>query len=201
MNVVMCKEIISNSIHFRPKKRKHKHHDKERSDKNRTVVDDDALQHGGWWKTSEFGQIVGTVAIEFGKNAYIKSLDDGTFTLGAPHDDGDGPAPEEILTALQINDRHLAFKSGYGKYLKVEKDGVITGRSEAVGGMEQFEPIFQVGHGIVCDFALMRYVSFGCKRFIMFAGRENGTFGGEYLLFGRRSGRRCCCCTTKVCRR
>lgn len=66
------------------------------------------------------------------------------FTLGAPHDDGDAPAPEEIFTAIAINDKQVVFKSGYGRYLKVEKDGVITGRSEAVGALEQFEPVFQV---------------------------------------------------------
>lgn len=71
-------------------------------------------------------------------------MDNGLFTLGAPHDEGDGPAPEEILTAIQINESHVAFKSGYGKYLKIEKDGVITGKSDAVGGLEQFEPVFQV---------------------------------------------------------
>lgn len=102
------------------------------------------MKHGGWWRTTKFDEIIGSVAIEFGKQTYIKSMDNGTFTLGAPHDEGDGPAPEEIFTALAINEKHIALKSGYGRYLKVEKDGVITGRSEAVGGLEQFEPVFEV---------------------------------------------------------
>jgi protein FRG1 len=38
----------------------------------------------------------------------------------------------------------VALKSGYGKYLRVDKDGAVTGRSDAVGPMEQWEPIFQV---------------------------------------------------------
>lgn len=129
----------------RAKKRKHKHKDKkDRSEKKRAVVDEDALSHGGWWGCTKFEQMIGSVAIQFGKQMYIKSLDNGLFTLGAPHDEGDGPSPEEIFTALAINDQHIALKSGYGRYLKVEKDGVITGRSEAVGGLEQFEPVFQV---------------------------------------------------------
>lgn len=130
----------------RTKKRKHKHKDKtEKTEKKRAIVDEDAVQHGGWWRAKKFDEITGTVAIQFGKTStFIKSLDNGLFTLGAPHDSGDGPDPEEIFTALQINERYLAFKSGYGKYLKVEKDGIITGRSEAVGGMEQFEAVFQV---------------------------------------------------------
>lgn len=109
-------------------------------------MDEDALKHGGWWRATKFEDIVGSVAIQFGKRTYIKSLDNGLFTLGAPHDEGEGPAPEEIFTALLINDRHIALKSGYGRYVKVEKDGVITGRSEAVGGLEQFEPVFQDGN-------------------------------------------------------
>lgn len=66
------------------------------------------------------------------------------FTLGAPHNPGEGPDPEEIFTAFPINDRKVSFKSGYGKYLKIEKDGMVTGRSEAVGSMEQWEPVFEV---------------------------------------------------------
>lgn len=85
------------------------------------------------------------MALEFGRRTYITALDNGLFTLGAPHNEGDGPLPEEIFTAFPINDSKVAFKSGYGKYLKVEKDGVVTGRSDAVSAVEQFEPVFQDG--------------------------------------------------------
>jgi protein FRG1 len=50
----------------------------------------------------------------------MKSLDDGLFTLGAPHDEGDPPSPEEIFTAIRINDDKIAIKSGYGKYLRID---------------------------------------------------------------------------------
>ncbi|KAJ6635679.1 Protein FRG1 like [Pseudolycoriella hygida] len=126
-----------------PKKRKQKKEKKDKPKKRR--VDEDALKHGGWWKATTFNDIRGSVAIEYGRNSYITALDNGLFTLGAPHNDNDGPSPEEIFTAFPINDTHVAFKSGYGKYLKVEKDGMITGRSDAVSAMEQFEPVFQDG--------------------------------------------------------
>lgn len=136
---------ISNPCIHRAKKRKHKHKDKtEKDEKKRLIIDDDAIKHGGWWRITKFEQIIGSVAIQFGTKCYVKCLDNGLFTLGAPHDDGDPPAPEEIFTAIAINDKQIVFKSGYGRYLKVEKDGVITGRSEAVGALEQFEPVFQV---------------------------------------------------------
>lgn len=57
---------------------------------------------------------------------------------------GDGPLPEEILVAIAVSETKISFKSGYGKYLGVEKDGTIVGRSDAIGPLEQFEPIFQV---------------------------------------------------------
>lgn len=89
-------------------------------------------------------EMTGTVAIEFGSHVYMKALDNGLFTLGIPHSEGEGPSPEEILTAIPVNETKVALKSGYGKYLGVDKKGVVVGRSDAVGALEQWEPIFQV---------------------------------------------------------
>lgn len=73
----------------RAKKRKHKHKDKaDKGEKKRLVVDEDAQKHGGWWHTTKFEDIIGSVAIEFGKQTYIKCLDNGLFTLGSPHNEG-----------------------------------------------------------------------------------------------------------------
>ncbi|PSN46187.1 Protein FRG1 [Blattella germanica] len=49
------------------------------------------------------------------------------------HSAGEGPSPEEVLTAFNVNDTKIALKSGYGKYLRVDKDGAVTGRSDAEG--------------------------------------------------------------------
>lgn len=107
------------------------------------------MEHGNWWKTTKVEDIRGPVAIEFGKSTYVKALDNGLFTLGAPHSIGEGPSPEEILTAVVINEQKVAFKSGYDKYLRIETNGTITGRSDAIGAMEQWEPIFQVSWLII----------------------------------------------------
>ncbi|CAH1108562.1 unnamed protein product [Psylliodes chrysocephalus] len=124
------------------KKRKHK----PKKEKTETPkIDLDCTKHGNWWGVTKIEQIVGPIAIEFGSHTYVKALDNGLFTLGAPHEDGQGPSPEEILTAVPINERKVAFKSGYNKYLRVEKNGVITGRSDAIGAMEQWEPVFEGG--------------------------------------------------------
>ena len=65
--------------------------------------------------------------------------------MGAKHSENEGPEPEEVLVAIKVNETKVAFKSGFNKYLRVEKDGKLRGISDAVGAMEQFEPIFQDG--------------------------------------------------------
>lgn len=126
---------------IRSKKRKHKSKQHVNSSPK---IDQDCLAHGNWWRVSKIDEISGPVALEFGHHTYVKALDNGLFTLGAPHDEGDGPSPEEILTAVTIDERKVALKSGYNKYLRVEGNGVVTGRSDAIGAMEQWEPVFEV---------------------------------------------------------
>uniref|UniRef100_A0A2I3HYN9 Protein FRG1 n=1 Tax=Nomascus leucogenys TaxID=61853 RepID=A0A2I3HYN9_NOMLE len=78
-----------------------------------------------------FGEISGTIAIEIDEGTYIHALDNGLFTLGAPHKEVDeGPSPPE----------QIALKSGYGKYLGINSDGFVVGRSDAIGPREQWEP-------------------------------------------------------------
>jgi hypothetical protein len=57
---------------------------------------------------------------------------------------GDPPAPEEIFTAFPVNESKITLKSGYGKYLGIDKNGIVVGRSDAVSALEQWEPVFQV---------------------------------------------------------
>lgn len=37
----------------------------------------------------------------------------------------------------------IALKSGYGKYLGINSDGLVVGRSDAIGSREQWETVFQ----------------------------------------------------------
>lgn len=124
-------------------KRKHKKHKKEKSEKRLRIADPDSEKHGGWWKITKVEEITGNVALQFGQS-FIKAMDNGLFTLGAPKTIGEGPSPEEILTASR-NDNKISFKSGYGKYLRIEKDNTITGRSDAIGPLEEMEPVFENG--------------------------------------------------------
>lgn len=134
---------------------------------------------GGWWKVNLFEEISGTIAIEFGNSrSYVKALDDGRFTLGAPHRITEQPSPEEIFTAIKINDNKIALKSGYGKYLKVDKDGEVIGRSDAVGAQEQWEPVFEVAF---CD--LLKHFYVMAINFFLVTGIQSGTNGSGWMLF------------------
>lgn len=137
------------------KKRKHdspdeddaerqRHLSKKERKKEKSAEKQDTADHGGWWHCKEFRHISGPVTIQF-KNCHVKTLDDGGFTLGAPHDQGQGPDPEEVLLAVKVTEDKIALKSGYNKYLKVDASGVVRGISDAIGPHEQWEPIFQEG--------------------------------------------------------
>ncbi|XP_072426477.1 protein FRG1 isoform X1 [Chiloscyllium punctatum] len=60
-------------------------------------------------------------------------------------EDNESPHPPEQLTAIKLSETRIALKSGYGKYMGINSDGVVTGRSDAIGSREQWEPIFQDG--------------------------------------------------------
>ncbi|XP_072318808.1 protein FRG1 [Eucyclogobius newberryi] len=122
---------------------------KKKKDKDRKRKADDGADKpdivDGWWTVKRFGEITGTVAIEMENNAYVHALDTGLFTLGAPHPDDEGPDPPEQFTAIKLSDTRIALKSGYGKYLGINSEGLVVGRSDAIGAREQWEPVFQDG--------------------------------------------------------
>merc|ERR1712183_409591 len=90
-------------------------------------------------------QISGLVAVEKGKRVYVNALDNGKFTLGAPRTKGDVPDLPEQLTGVALSERKIALKTGFGKYLSVDKNNFVVGRSDAISSMEQWEPVFQEG--------------------------------------------------------
>ncbi|BFZ15142.1 hypothetical protein BsWGS_18181 [Bradybaena similaris] len=105
----------------------------------------DTAKHGGWWEIKKFSDITANIAIEMGDHTYITALDNGELALGQPRNEGEGPDPTEVFTVIKINETKIALKSGYGKYVAVEADGRVVGKSEAMGTREQFEPVFQEG--------------------------------------------------------
>ncbi|KAG9259656.1 protein FRG1 isoform X1 [Astyanax mexicanus] len=124
-------------------KRKKKNKDKKRKRDDNEEKPDIV---GGWWTVRSFGDITGTVSVEMHNKSYIHALDTGLFTVGAPHTgDDEGPDPPEQLTAIKLSDSRIALKSGYGKYLGINSEGVVIGRSDAIGSREQWEPVFQDG--------------------------------------------------------
>ncbi len=52
---------------------------------------------------------------------------------------GEKPETCELLSAMKADDKHIALKSAYGKYLSVNQNGLVIGRSEAVSPKEYFK--------------------------------------------------------------
>uniref|UniRef100_A0A2I3SRT9 Protein FRG1 n=1 Tax=Pan troglodytes TaxID=9598 RepID=A0A2I3SRT9_PANTR len=97
---------------------------------------------------TNFGEISGTIAIEMDEGTYIHAIDNGLFTLGAPHKEvlfDEGPSPPEQFMAVKLSDSRITLKSGYGKYIGINSDELVVGHSDATGPREQWEPVFQNG--------------------------------------------------------
>lgn len=76
---------------------------------------------------------------------YLAAQDNGKFVLGAKHfEEGEPPNPEEILIMLKSpDDAKISLKTGFGKYVGVDAEGVLVAVADAVGPRERFEIIFQ----------------------------------------------------------
>ncbi|XP_050717192.1 protein FRG1-like [Eriocheir sinensis] len=132
--------------HKKHKSKKRKAEDEDGGSSSSSKKDTDTADHGGWWCCQALHQMAGSVAIQLGDApVYVRALDNGLFTAGAPHDQGDGPSPEEVLTAVPAGEERIAFKSGYNKYLGVDGAGKVVGRADAIGPREMWLPVFQEG--------------------------------------------------------
>ncbi|KAH3832463.1 protein FRG1-like isoform X2 [Dreissena polymorpha] len=135
---------LKGSKHKKHKKSsKRKHEDDEGKAGASSIDRTDVDLHGGWWTVSKFGQVTGNVCIELADRRYMFAKDNGRFVLGPQREAG--PEPEEILTAVKIDETKVAFKSGYDQYISVDSGNTVVGRSVAIGTKEQWEPVFQEG--------------------------------------------------------
>ncbi|CAG0884821.1 unnamed protein product [Cyprideis torosa] len=133
------------------KKKKHHKAKKRKLDSSETQ-DPEVDEYAGWKRATEPRFLKGQVTVEVFPRTYLRALDDGTFTPGLPHPQGEGPSPEEILMALPVDDRRVAFKSGYNKHLGVDKNGILIGRADAIGTREIWEPVFEDGKCALLSF-------------------------------------------------
>lgn len=53
--------------------------------------------------------------------SYAEAQNNGLFKLGYQMDPGEEPKEESILTAMKIGETKIALKTGFGKYLGIEK--------------------------------------------------------------------------------
>ncbi|XP_004409594.1 PREDICTED: protein FRG1-like [Odobenus rosmarus divergens] len=137
---VKSTKLVLKGTKAKSKKKKNKEKKRKREEDEETQLD----IVGIWWTVTNFGEISGTIAIEMDKGTYIHALDNGLFTLGAPHKEVQKYRMILWVVHTEI-EFQIALKSGYGKYLGINSDGLVVGRSDAIGPREQWEPVFQDG--------------------------------------------------------
>ncbi|KAK6745920.1 hypothetical protein RB195_012184 [Necator americanus] len=112
--------------------------------------DPDAIAHGGWWRVIDEVDLKGGEHVSFecgsGNSCYLSALDNGRFTIGLPHPEGEEPSPEEIFAVVKTpDDPKTSFKTGYGKYIGVDSNGALVATAEAIGTRERFQVVFEDG--------------------------------------------------------
>ena len=116
-----------------------------------STVDHDSLDRGGWRRIVDELDLKGGVdiVIECGdfSRCYLAAQDNGRFVVGARHFTiGEPPSPEEILSLIKTpDDPKMSLKTGFGKYVGVDSEGILVAMADAIGPRERFELIFQDG--------------------------------------------------------
>ncbi|KAK0418960.1 hypothetical protein QR680_013874 [Steinernema hermaphroditum] len=143
-------KLKGNKSLFKSDKSKKKKSKKDQEAKN----DPDKMANGGWWRVLEELDLKGgaNIAFEYGdySRTYIAAMDNGKFTLGAPHSEGEGPNPEEVFTLIKTpDDPKISMRTGYGKYIGVDAEGKLNGVAEAIGARERFQVVFEEGKSAI----------------------------------------------------
>ena len=148
-------KVKTSKLTFKGEKRKKKHKDKKNKTKKVRIDKDEEKRikefqndmdvHGGWWHVSNIEDFKGLISVEVGSHCYMSAMDNGKFTLGAPRPKGQGPDLPEQLTGVVISDCKIAFKTGFGKYVSINRNNCVVGVSDAISAKEQWEPVFQDG--------------------------------------------------------
>ncbi|EDV24868.1 uncharacterized protein TRIADDRAFT_56229 [Trichoplax adhaerens] len=136
-NLVNSSKLKLKGASGKHKKKKRKMHQKSSAVSDNTKETLDTV--GKWWAVQKLEQIKGCVSIEMKDQRYLFAMDNGSFKLGDPRPSG--PVAEEVFTAVNLSERRIALKSGYGKYVSVRKEGNIVGRADAIGPLEHLEPV------------------------------------------------------------
>ncbi|KAK5970133.1 Protein FRG1 [Trichostrongylus colubriformis] len=121
---------------------------------NTNKPDPDADSHGGWWKIVDEVDLKGGEHVSFecgsGNCCYLSAMDNGRFTIGLPHPEGEEPNPEEIFAVVKTpDDPKTSFKTGYGKYIGVDSNGALVATAEAIGQRERFQVVFEEGKSAI----------------------------------------------------
>lgn len=122
---------------------------KKKRKRDRSKADEDGeygpLKHGTWRQVSALEQVKDNAIFEVCTGGYLLALDTGYFSVGEPKQDEEQPEPGEVFTVVRVSENKIALKTGYGRFVSVNSAGELTGRAEAMGPRETWDPVFEEG--------------------------------------------------------
>uniref|UniRef100_A0A0N4Z954 FRG1-like family protein n=1 Tax=Parastrongyloides trichosuri TaxID=131310 RepID=A0A0N4Z954_PARTI len=113
-------------------------------------IDYDAEGRGGWRRLTSETDLRGgiDIALECGNygKQYLLSQNNGKFVIGPIHENNTPPDPEEVFTIIKApDDTAFSLKTGYGRYIGVNKDDELVATAEAISERERFEVVTEGG--------------------------------------------------------
>ena len=117
---------------------------------------------GRWRAVDNMEGVVGPVAFRTFSGGYLVANEEGSFCTS--QDTEKEPGNSEQFSLVVVSENKVTIRSPFNRYLGIDAAGRVSGRSEAAGAREQFEPVFQDG-----KLALMA----SNQRFLSFSREDN----------------------------
>ena len=98
---------------------------------------------GRWRPVTNFEDVVGPVSFRTYTGGFLVANEEGNFCTTQRTDEE--PGNFEQFSLVVISENRVTIRSPFNRYLGIDASGRVTGRSEAAGVREQFEPVFEEG--------------------------------------------------------
>ena len=146
---------------------------KQRKKKSRREkVEESPVCQGGvgrWRPVVDLEGVIGPVAFRTFSGGYLVANEDGSFCTSPKGEEE--PGNLEQFSLVIVSENRVTIRSPFNRYLGIDASGRVSGRSEAAGAREQFEPVFQDGK-VALIASNQRFLSFSLEDDVLASAGE-----------------------------